>query len=160
MSRISDEEWSHSVAAGEAFAGEGFQAAVAGEIPYVQLFNPVDSGVRIRVRIMQPMAVFAVFINTNIRSHDTPLASLGNFGIQENLLGGGPASVAEIRRATDLGQLGDRMWLILSAGNTRSAFPDEGLDGTHDLLEGEGIILNGTTGSFILCGWMWAEVPL
>ncbi len=154
------EQWSDHVAAGEAYCSRGFQNIVAGQIPLVQLFNPVDSGVRVRLRVMQPMAVFAFPINTNIRRHDTALTTLGPFGVIENLLGGGVAASAEIRTMTQVAMAGSPFQLILSGGNNRSAYPEDGMEWGHDLLEGEGIMLNGVTGGFIFCGFMWAEVPL
>lgn len=157
---LPDDEWSEYVANGQAFAGEGFQGAVGGQIGKVQLFNPVGSGIRVRLRCLEPMALFAIAINTNIRRHDVALTTFAPFAGPENLLGGGAAAVAEIRNETAVGQVGSPFWLLLAAGNNRRDYPVRHLDWGHDLLEGQGVIANTTVGGFLLMGFMWAEVPL
>ena len=56
--------------------------------------------------------------------------------------------------------IGSLFWLILSTGNTRKPYPALHMDWGHDLLPGQGIMLNSTVGGFIFAGFMWAEVRL
>ena len=79
ITHLPDDEWSEHVANGEAFSGIGFQGGVAGQIGKVQLFNPVASGIRIRLRALEPMAIFGIAINTNIRRHDVALTTFAPF---------------------------------------------------------------------------------
>lgn len=153
-------EWSEQVAAGEAFVAQGFQPAVAGMIPLVQLFNPIGSGVRVRVRCWNPIPIFSVAINHNIWRHDVALTVLGAFSGPQNLLGGGAAPVAEVRTDSLLAGATSRFWLFLSAGNTRKSYPVEELDWGHDLLPGQGILNTGAAGSFVFLGMQWTELPL
>ena len=155
-----DDEWSAHVSNGEAFVAEGFQAAVGGQLGFAQLFNPVGSGIRLRLRCLETMPILAISINSNVRRHDVPLGVLGAFAGPENLLGGGAAAVAEIRTLSQVAMIGSLFWLILSAGSTRKDYPTKHLDWGHDLLPGQGIMLNSAVGGFILVGFMWAEVPL
>ena len=160
ITHLPDDEWSEYVANAEAFSGEGFQAAVAGQVGKVQLFNPAASGIRIRLRALEPMALLGISINTNIRRHDVALTTFAPFAGPENLLGGGAAAVGEIRNETAAGQVGSPFWLILSAGSTRKDYPALQLPWGHDLLPGQGILANSSPGGFILLGFQWAEVPL
>lgn len=153
------EVWSEHVASGEAYAAQAFQGAVVGMVPHVQLLNPVASGVRIRLRCLEPMGVLGVAVNTNVRRINTPLTTLGPLGIVENLLGGGDPSVAEIR-AQASALVGSGGWLILTGANVRTDYPVENQDWGVDLLPGEGAAANGTTGLSLLMGFMWVEVPV
>jgi len=155
---MSDDEWSEHVANGEAYAGAIFVTGVPGELPFVQLLNPVGSGMRIRVRVLQPFAVFAIGVNHNLRRHDPPLASSGFFAGPENLLGGGDPPLAQARFTTQVAMIGSRFWLFLSAGNTRKDYPNAGRDWGHDLLPGQGLMASGAVGGFVFNGWQWAEV--
>ncbi len=160
MTQLPDDEWSEYVASGEAFAGQAFQTAVGGQLGFLQLFNPAISTIRIRLRCIEPMAVFSLAINSNIRRHDVALATFTPFSGPENLLGGGAAAVGELRQTSQVAMLGSLFWLILSTGNTRKDYPTKQLEWGHDLLPGQGVILNSSVGGFILAGFMWAEVPL
>jgi len=160
LAAMNDDEWLGYVANGEAYAAEVFVAGVVGQLPFVQLFNPVGSGKRLRLRVWQPMALFALAINQNLRRHDVALATLGFFAGPENLLGGGPAPVAEGRSINQVVMIGSLFWLFLSTGNTRKDYPPEGLDWGHDLLPGQGIMTNGSVGGFVLAGFQWAELDL
>ncbi len=157
---LPDDEWAEYVANAQAFAGVSLQVAVPAMIAHVQLFNPVGSGVRLRIQNLQPMAVFSIAINTNIRRHDLPLATFTPFSGPENLLGGGAAPAGELRQDSLVANTGAPWWLILSAGNTRKNYPPKALDWGHDLLPGQGIVLQSAPGGFIVCGFMWAEEPL
>ncbi len=160
ISPMPDDEWAEYVANGEAYAGEALQVAVPAQIAHAQLFNPVGSSVRLRIYVLQPMPVFSIVINTNIRRHDVPLATFAPFAGPENLLGGGAAPVGELRNASLLANAGAPFWLILSAGNTRKSYPTKALEWGQDLLPGQGIVLQSGPGGFIVVGFMWAEVPL
>lgn len=160
ITALDDDEWSMHVASGEAYAGEILRLGVGGEYPHAQLFNPVGSGLRVRLRSMQPMAIFGIAINTNMRRHDVALTTLGAFAGPANLLGGGAAPVAELRHETNVALLGSPFWLILSAGQTRSDYPVKHLDWGYDLLPGQGFVQSGIVGGFLLSGFIWAEVPL
>ena len=155
-----DDEWSELVANGQAYAGQALQVAIPAQIAHVQLFNPVGSSVRLRIRSLQPMAVFSIAINTNIRRLDVPLATFTPFAGPENLLGGGAAPVGELRQDSLLANVGAPFWLFLSAGSTRKNYPPKALDWGQDLLPGQGIALQSSPGGFIVVGFMWAEVPL
>ena len=86
--------WLEHVANGEAYASENFLIGVAGQFPHLQLFNPIGSGKRVRLRSVHATGLPAQF--GGVSRHDTPLATLGlpaTFVI-ENLLAGGPVGVA------------------------------------------------------------------
>jgi len=152
--------WSDYVTNGKAFAGTVLQTVVAGQIAHVQIFNPVGSGVRVRLRCLETIPIFSAGINTNPRRHDIALPVLGAFLGPDNLLGSGSAPVAELRTLTQVGAVGSPFWLILSAGVTRKDYPALNMDWGHDLLEGQGIVLQSAVGGFIYTGFMWAEVTL
>ena len=87
-----DDHWSQHVREGEAFSAMSIVFAVGGMASELQLLNPAGSGVRIRLRCMEPMQFFATAINGNIRRHDPPLANLGGLfgsGSPQNLLSSG-----------------------------------------------------------------------
>lgn len=160
ITHVTNDEWSQYVSNGEAFAAQNFQGVVAGQFAFTQLFNPIGSGVRVRVFVWEFMTVFAVAVNSNIRRHDVALATLGAFAGPENLLGGGAAPAAEIRSVSQVGALGSTFWLTISAGTMRNDYPTLQLEWGHDLLPGQGMIANSTVGGFSFVGYMWAEVPL
>ena len=160
---LTDREWASHVENGEAFVSEIFQTGVPAQLGFVQLYNPLGapSPVRIRLRQLEPMAIFGFAINTNVRRHDVALANLGGFTAPHNLLGsGGAAAVAEPRFVSQVAMIGSLFWLILSSGSTRKQYPALHMDWGHDLLPGQGIMMNSLVGGFILTGFMWAEVPL
>ena len=160
ITALPDDEWSEYVANGEAFSGVVNQAAAVGMFALGQIFNPVASGIRVRLRCLELFAVFGVAINSNIRRHDIALATFAPFGGPENLLGGGAAAGAELRNASVAALVGSPFWLILSAGSTRKDYPTRQLSWGHDLLPGQGVIANGLGGGFLVMGFQWAEVPL
>ena len=158
---ITNDEWSEYVRNGQAFACTILATAVPAMIPEVQLFNPVGSGVRLRVRNLEPMTLFGFGLNQNIWRLDTPITSTGVFGIVENLLGGGSAPLAE-QRFDNVAALpaAGRWWLFLVAGNTRVSYPAKPQPWGHDLLPGQGLMNNGAIGGSTFVGYEWAEVPL
>ena len=157
---VTSDEWNHHVMNGEAFVGESLQGAVGGMIGVVQILNPAASGVRVRLRHLETMPIFAIAINTNPRRHDVALTTFAPFVAPMNLLGGGAAAVAELRNDSLVTAVGSPFWLILSAGNARKTYPALQLDWGHDLLPGQGIVLQSGVGQSILCGYMWVELPL
>lgn len=158
---MTDDEWNAHVMAGEAYAAEIAVIAMGGLSPLSQMLNPAASGKRIRVRCVESMAFLGIGINMNVRRHDIVLPSGPSvFGGPENLLGGAPAPVAEFRFDNVVALVGSPFWLILAAGSARRGYPVETLDWGHDLLEGQGLMHNGTIGGFLILGYQWAEVPL
>ena len=59
---IHDDAWSRHVMNAEAFVGEGFQVGVGGQLGFAQLFNPVGSGIRLRLRCLETMPIFGLEI--------------------------------------------------------------------------------------------------
>ncbi len=152
--------WSEHVAAGEAFASENFLIGVGGTVAQMQLFNPVGSGKRIRLRSLHDIIPAAV--SATIFRHDTPLATLGlpaTF-IVENLGPGGTAEVAEMRGDQPVVATGSPFWSLNAPGNMPAIYPPKGQEWGHDLLEGQGIHVTGAAGITIIINWMWVEVPL
>ena len=161
ISPMLDDEWNEHVMNGEAFVGEGIQVAAGGMIALTQIFNPLGSGVRVRLRHLEPVPVLAFAINSNVRRHDVALTANAPFAAPMNLLGSGGASpLAELRNDSLAVAAGSPFWLILSLGNTRKTYPAFQQDWGHDLLPGQGLVLQSVVGGFIVCGFMWAEVPL
>ncbi len=157
---FTEDEWLDALSQGQCFAGRILTPAVGGLTPNAQIFNPIGSGIRVRLRVYEPMTIFAFGINTNMRRHDVALPTLGPFGIIENLLGGAPAPVAELRQTNVAPAIGSPFWLILAAGNTRHDYAPEPMDWAQDLLPGQGLMGSSGPGAFILAGFQWAEVPL
>lgn len=158
---MTDEEWSEHVRNGEAFAGVGLALGAAGMFSHVQLFNPVASGVRIRLWVMEAFSVFGIARNQNVYRHDVALGAVSFFAGPENLLGGGAAPGAEIRIASLAALAGSRFWLILAGANRRRDYPPLDQSWGHDLDPGEGIhTASSGGGAFTFAGFMWAEVPV
>lgn len=159
---MTDDEWSNHVMNGEAFVAEGIRTAVGGMIPELQILNPVASGVRLRLRFLEPMPFVGGPINNNVRREDVPLTNLQAppFGAPQNLLGGGPAPVAEIRDDSVAVLTGSPFWLVLTTGFGRRSYAPRTLDWGQDLLEGQGIMMTGGLGGFLITGWQWVEIPL
>lgn len=159
---MTDDEWNEHVMNGEAYAAEHLTIAIPALIPLTQLYNPVESGVRVRLRCIEHMAFFGGAINQNIRRDDVALVSGSSppFGPPQNLLFGGAAPKVEFRFANLPANVGSPFWLILSAGQTRKQYPPLQQDWGHDLTEGQGITNNGALGGFIILGYQWVEVPL
>ena len=161
---MDDDDWSSHVMNGEAFTGEAIRTAVGGMLPQLQLLNPsgLPNPVRLRLRCLEPMPFIGGPINTNIRREDTPLANLQAvpFGVPQNLLGSGLPPVAEIRDASVAVLTGSPFWLILTAGFNRRSYAPKTMEWAHDLLPGQGIMMSGGLGGFLITGWQWVEIPL
>ena len=152
--------WLEHVANAEAYSAEDFILASGGFYPHLQLFNPVASGVRVRLRSVHMVPIFVGL--ANIRRYDPPGAILGPPApfIIENLLGGGPPAVAELRSANLVATAGSAFWLIRTPGNTPGPYPHKGLEWGHDLLEGDGVLLQGPLSTTLIANWQWVELPL
>ncbi len=152
--------WLEHVANGEAYSAEDFIIGAVGLYPHLQLFNPVGSGKRIRIRkVHQTMTVPRV---VNVRRYDPPGVILGPpvpFVI-ENLLGGGPPAVAEVRHDNIVVPSGSPWWLLQSNANDRGVYPPRGQEWGHDLLEGHGILLQSAANTTLIALWMWVELFL
>ena len=152
--------WQEHAANGEAFSAEDFILASGGLYPHVQLFNPVASGIRVRLRSVHQILTTAVL--SNVRRYDPPGAILGPpvpF-IIENLLGGGPAAIAEVRHANLVAAVGSPFWLLQAPASAPAMYPVRSQEWRHDLLEGEGIVLQGNPGTTLIANWQWVELPL
>ena len=152
--------WSDYVMNGEAFSAENFVVPGVGVIAHVQLFNPVASGVRVRLRSLSCTSGLPTALD--FVRHDTPLATLGlpaGF-IVENLLGGGPASVIEQRSLAQVAPVGSIWWQISGPANDVALFPPGAREWGFELLEGQGILIRGGATAAVIVNWQWAEVPL
>lgn len=152
--------WLDHVANGEAFAAENFMLPVGGMVNQMQLFNPVGSGIRVRLRSVH---MTGVPVNSaTVRRHDTPLATatLPAPFIVENLLGGGPAAVGEMRSDTVVAASGTLFWSVNSIGSSPAPYPPQGREWGFDLLPGQGFLFAGPIGGTLIVNWHWAEVPL
>lgn len=152
--------WQSHVRNGEAFSAEDFIIGSGGLVPHLQLFNPVGSGIRVRLRSVHE--TMTVARSLNVRRYDPPGSILGppaGFVI-ENLLGGGPAAVAEVRSNNGAIPVGSPFWLLQSNANEPAIYPAQGLEWGHDLLEGHGIVLVGGAGQTLIAMWQWVELPL
>ncbi len=152
--------WSEHAKSGEAYSAEDFILASPGLYPHVQLFNPVGSGIRVRLRSVHQIGVAAV--QSNVRRYDPPGAILGPpipF-IIENMLGGGPAAVAEIRHANIVVPSGSPFWLLQGLARAPAIYPLRGQEWGHDLLEGHGILLQASAGTTLIANWQWVELEL
>lgn len=155
------DEWSDYVANGQAFATRSFVASGLGFFGHIQLYNPVGSGVRLRLRFVEGLALFGGAVNLNVCRYDTPCVDVAPppFGPM-NLLGGGPANVAQIRTEITVApiQLGTAFWLLLGPTLSMPAYPGPPDDWGHDILPGQGVMLRG--GFIPFAQFQWAEVPL
>ena len=153
--------WLQHVANGEAYSIEDFIIGVGGMFNHVQLFNPVGSGRRLRLRSANHLNL--VVIGAHIRRHDVPLTILGPPApfAMENLLGGGPLPVAEVRSDRLAVVTGSAFWLIRSAAFDTGVYPPKGMEWGHDLLPGQGILMNSVVvGGIFIINWQWVELPI
>ena len=118
--------WSEHVANGEAYSAEDFILASPGLYPHLQLFNPIGSGKRIRVRKVHE--TMTVLRSVNVRRYDPPGTILGPPAtfIIENLLSGGPPAVAELRHDNIIIPSGGAFWLVRSNANEAGTYPPKG----------------------------------
>ncbi len=158
--------WSKHVANGEAFSAENFIIPGGGLLGHMQLFNPVlpppgRSPVRVRLRSVHQITAVGIAAS-NVRRHDVALAILGPpvpF-INENLLGGQPVPVGEMRGAALVAAVGSTFWQLNAPVAQPAIYPPEGRDWGHDLLPGQGILLQAAASVVLIVNWMWVEVPL
>lgn len=153
--------WNEHVKNGEAYSAEDFILAAVGLFPHLQLFNPVGSGIRVRLRSATLAAVGALQ-QANVRRYDPPGTILGppaGFVI-ENMLGGGPAAVAELRHDNIVVASGSAFWLIQTTSGLPGVYPPAGQEWGHDLLEGQGVLLQSSINITLIVNWQWVEVPL
>jgi hypothetical protein len=153
--------WNEHVRNGEAFSAEDFIIGAVGLFPHLQLFNPVGSGIRVRLRsVHETMTVARV---VNVKRYDPPGSILGPPAgfVLENLLGGGPAAIAEVRSNNGVASVGSPFWLVQSNANEPGIYPPRGQEWGHDLLPGQGIVLvSSTTNTTLIANWQWVELPL
>lgn len=147
------DRWLSELRLGRAFGATMSVGPVAGQLPHVQLFNPVGSGVTVLVHYM-------AFVTTGIHSgalshHNVALTTLG--ANIRNLLSGGPAPQAQIRAETNVAALGN----TYLGGDTN--VPIDFVYGPMWLTEldpGEGIVGRDTVANRQLRGaFMWIELP-
>lgn len=152
--------WLEYVAAGQAYGAENFMVPVGGMVNQMQLFNP--GGSLRRVRLRSAHMIGAGVNSATVRRHDTPLSVAvppAPF-IIENLLGGGPAGVGEMRSDTVVAAAGALFWSVNSPGSTPAPYPPQGREWGMDLLPGQGILFAGPIGGLLIMNFHWAEVPL
>lgn len=153
--------WSEYVANGEAFGAENFVIGAGGLLAHIQLFNPLASGKRIRLRSLN--ATLGTAIGINFRRHDVALATLGvpaGFIIENLLSSGGNPLLAEMRSESPVAALGTVGWQLSANANTPAIFPPEGREWGFDLLEGQGVLLQAAAGVTEIINWQWAEVAV
>ena len=152
--------WVRHVKVGEAFSAENFVVGAGGLLAHCQLFNPLASGIRVRLRSVH--AILGVAVGVNVSRHDVALTTLGPPApfVTENLLGGGPANVAEMRSESPVAAVGSIFWQLNAPGNVPAIYPPHGREWGYDLLEGQGILLQAAAGITLITNWQWVEVPL
>jgi hypothetical protein len=153
--------WLNYVANGEAFAAENFVGPGVGNQAHIQLFNPVGSGKRVRMRSVSSSSTSPTVTNFIVARYDVALTTLGvpaGFTV-ENLLGGGPAAVAEMRSQISAVALGTDFTQVYAPTTVMGTYPTSGREWGYDLLPGQGILLRGTAAAVLIVNWQWAEVP-
>ena len=157
---MSSHVWLDHVANGEAYAAEDFIIASGSLFSNLQLFNPVDSNVRVRVRSFHLQAGAAV--GGTVRRLDAPLLTLGPPApfILENLLGGGKPPMAEVRHEHTVAVTGSLFWSINAPAAFPATYPPGGREWGADLLPGQGILIQSGAGTTPIANWQWVEVPL
>lgn len=146
------ERWLSELRAGHAFQGGVSQGPTVGNNSHGQLFNPAGSGVKVIGRFFAggPTANTAVIMSF----HNTALTTLNGNG--SNLLSGGAASVAELRRQDNAGILGTTIgnFQVLAADSKQI-----GADWTFELSASQGFILAGNVVNVgINAVFVWIEV--
>ncbi len=152
--------WSKHVRNAEAYSAEDFIIGAPGLFAHLQLFNPLLSGIRVRMRSVHLISNMA--ISASIRRYDPPGVILGPPApfIIENLLGGGAPAVAEVRHDNIIVPSGSPFWLLLAPAFTPAVYPVRGQEWGHDLLPGQGMLLQGNPGVTLIANWQWVELPL
>ncbi len=155
-------DWFTSMREGRCFAAENFIIPVAGFFGILQIFNPVASATRVIVQDIS--STLGGASAPRIRRHDVALATLGPPApfIIENLLGGGPAPVTEVRSASLAIPPGSPFWLMLaSTADLLTTYPTDGREDAHILLPGQGLVTNQLFASLVNINmYLWTEEPL
>jgi hypothetical protein len=146
------DQWLTYLKAGQSFAGGTAIGPVAGQLSHVQLFNPAASGKTLYVRnlFFDISATMSVHLNIDNTQRATDVGT----GI--NLLSGGAASVAHIRRETNAAEQGTvfNQWSPL-ANTVIKPYSDWIII----LAAGQGLTLVGLTVNTTLeAAFQWAEV--
>lgn len=152
--------WNEYVKNGEAYSAENFLTPGGGLIANIQLFNPVASGKRVRLRSCHMTSAAA--LGGAVNRHDVALTTLGlpaGF-IVENMLAGGPAEVAEMRSVAGVAPLGALFWQLSAGGGEPALYPGGGREWGFDLLEGQGINISGAVTATVIVNWQWVELDL
>lgn len=156
-------QWLTWVNEGRAYSAEAFTGVGGGLRGYVQLYNPLGSGIDIYVRAMHIRGV-----NCNVAFIGSSLPTLysttkiGN--LRPDLQGTNP-SAAELRTelvVTGAGVVGtsDLVWSTAQDdAQTYSVYPPNNVDSWAAILkEGYGIVAVGPVAQICLAGFIWAEV--
>ncbi|MGH7409851.1 MAG: hypothetical protein ACREJ6_02140 [Candidatus Methylomirabilis sp.] len=154
VSVAATDRWFDDIRAGRAFRGYDSITAAAGQLPYVQLFNPVASG---KIAIARfPEITSAAAQTVEIAFFDTALALLGPATAKGNLLAGGADPASEIRRESNAGILGDAFasYDVLASVLVRATE-----EWTIELGAGEGVLVRGrTVATGIRVAYSWIEL--
>ncbi len=152
--------WSGYIARGIAYSAENFLIGAPGLFNHLQIFNPIGSDVRVRVRQVSTAVTFAVV--AGVTRYDTPLTTLGvpvTFGI-ENQLGIAIPAKAEMRSEQPVAVLGTLFHQIVAPANTVGAYPPNGIEYGKSLLPGQGMNIYVAAGLLNIVNFQWAEIPI
>lgn len=154
--------WSESLRNAKSYSSENFIIGLPGLFTHIQIFNPLGAPVPVRVRLRSVHAILPVAVSASVRRHDVALTTAGPPApfIIENLLGGGPSGVALMLGDTLGATAGALFWQVNAPANTPAVYPPEGREWGHDLLPGQGMLLQSVAGTTLICNWQWTEVPL
>jgi hypothetical protein len=146
------ERWLSELRSGRAFGGRIYQTAVAAQLSRVQLLNPVGSAITVIARLLALGTSAAQGVN--IAHYNTALTTLE--ATSRNLLSGGAAPVAELRRETNAVSAGSQFF----SGNLQLSITLQ-IQGEWltELGAGEGMICEGATlNDDLLAAFLWMEV--
>ncbi len=145
------EKWLTYIQAGQAFAMQALQGAVAAANSHVQLFNPAASGKTVLVR--RVMVSSSLVDQLDLTLYNTALVTDAGAGV--NLLSGSAAGVAHVRQTTNAGILGTIFHSFQNPANTPALL---GPDWLCQLPAGTGLIYTAATvNQPIVCTFYWAE---
>lgn len=134
--------------------GYGGPGATAAMFTYVQLFNPVDSGVTVFIEFVNVRAAAdsAIFYS----EFDTVLTTdVATKGFRDRRITGTP--VAQVRTQITAASLGDPVMLVYSLAAESLQLPSI----NTILEEGQGVHFQGGTLNMALtASWLWREDPL
>jgi hypothetical protein len=160
-------EWSQLVRIGQGFGVGGNVAAVAAQVGFWSIFNPMGSLVRALVKIVRGQTVLTTLFQIAATNADPAGAQASN---PRNLLldagiAGAPLSKMAVSAGTLGGPPGNRVLMSEQPGaNGAANWPPGGpTSDTHfvELVEGSGIVLtSNTVNQAFAYSALWAEVPL